>query len=199
MNRTVFALTALLLTATASRAAVIGFDREVYEITPGESFTITIVYDASENPGLQAPSPGLLTAGLKVLFPSQRAQVRSDGDVWIPELFESNGAGGPPEIERGIGMARFFGVMKLDTLTGYRGTTLLKLTLQDLTPDYPFEPYMISLARHGSHDKFIDMDGEVLDDALAYRTAMVIPEPACVTLLAAGGLVLLRRRRSARR
>lgn len=192
-------LVVLLVGMAANAAMVVKFDQNVHTVTPGANSVITanIMFDADDTtPGWQLMPGGLFSMGVKVMYSVTDAKVNSTADITLPVEINGDGVGGPAFKAVGSDYAGCAGARGLTDETGYDGTLLATFMITDISP-LPFQPYTLTLAPYfATKANFIDFaEGNGLDSAITFGSARVVPEPVSLSMLALGGLALLRRKK----
>lgn len=197
MNRIVFGLVCAMghaLAASGQGSFTIGFDRDVYQIQPGQTFTARVLMEPQS-------LSGLFSYAILVQMDATKARVNGPFGIAVPEDLEFNGvvgAGAFREVGEGYagvkGTVDFFGL----PLSVYQGSLLASFAITDLS-SAPGE-YLLTLRGFNTlgptEQLFVAGDGQVLDDFITYRgaTVQVVPEPAPLALLlVSGGLLGLKR------
>ena len=184
------------LNASTQAGVVVDFGQDGYVIQPGQDFQVQVLLDADDTQaGIQALADGLFSMGIKVTFASDRANVAAITDIVLPDAINGDGVGGPAFKEVGSGFGRAAGAVSLSAPDFYRDALLATITISDLGAG-PY-PYEISLSPYYGAGKtdFMDGNGTDLDSVVTFGSATVTPEPATLSLLALGGLSLLRRKK----
>jgi small ligand-binding sensory domain FIST len=186
----------LALSTNAQAGIVVGFDQDEYIIQPGQDFLVQVLLDGDDQQdGIQALPGGLFSMGIKVTFASHKANAADIAAIFLPDEINGNGVGGPAFKGVGAGFGRAAGAVSLSAPDFYRGALLATITITDLNiGSYPYELSLSSYYGAGKTD-FLDGNGTDLDSVVTFGTATVVPEPATLSLLALGGLALLRRKR----
>ena len=174
---------------------IVHFDKDEYNIQPGDDFQVQVLLDADDaQPGTQALPNGLFSMGIQVTFASEKANVADISVIVLPDPINGDGVGGDAFKEVGTGFARAAGAVALSAPDFYRDSLLATITISDLNVGpYPYELSLSSYYGAGKTD-FMDGSGADLDGVVSFGSAMVTPEPITLSLMALGGLALLRRR-----
>lgn len=184
-----FVLALAGLAAPAQTNYLLHFDRELYEITLGETFLVNVLY---EPPTLS----GLYSYAIKLSWEDVQARVAGLSAIQVPPALDFNGVNGAgawrafePDFAGVKGTVDFFA----QPLQYYSGSMLATFAVTDRSLQ-PGE-YRLNLEGFNTlgptESLFVGGDSSVLDDLLTYRSATVrvVPELATLYLIALGGLV----------
>jgi hypothetical protein len=211
----------VLLMSYATAPAIpilVGFDQDIYRISPGETFAVRVLFDWDGDPanGEQPhPPTGLFSMGVRVMFDSAQAVVGSYGDIVLPAELDGDGLGGPAPKDIGPGYAGAFGGADPFGQQGYADTWLATFMVTDLSVVAPGS-YDLGLdfyyPRAGTQSNFTDYDGGLpreLDPDITFGSAQVlvgqetgVPDSGATAILlglGALGLAWLMRRSGCRR
>jgi len=177
---------ALLCAPSAARAdATIDFDASTYNVTAGQEFSVAVKVDPSAFPD------GLLSMGVGLSFDPTMAEIVS---ISIASDLNNDGTGAAGIRQFGAGFGKAAGFYT--GADGYTGSDLVTFTLKNLatTGDYP-----ITLGFYDSTPSFANfIDAGTysdVDSSMTFGTAtVVVPEPLTLSLLALGGIAIIRRR-----
>ena len=186
----------LILSANAQAGILVDFDQDEYAVQPGQDFQVQVLLDADDTQtGTQALTGGLLSMGIMLTFDSASANVASTNMIVIPPELNSDGLGGPAFKTVGAGFAGASGALSLSATEGYDGAMLATITVTNLASLGSSYDLNLGLYRTVG-DNFVRYgEFQNFDSGVGFGSAtVVVPEPATLSLLALGGLSLLRRK-----
>jgi hypothetical protein len=182
----VFALGSVLA-ASGQGGFTVRFERDIYQIQPGQTFVARVL--------MQPQSlSGLFSYAILVQMDALKARVSGPFGISVPDDLEFNGvvgAGAYREVGEGFagvkGTVDFFGL----PLTFYQGSLLAAFEITDQSRtlgEYPLN--LRGFNTLGPTEQlFVDGGGQVLDNLITFRgaTVQVVPEPTPLALLLLGG------------
>lgn len=187
---------AFVVAASAQTIHTIGFDRDVYQITPGQTFLVTVAIEPSS-------LSGLFSYAVRLNMDDLRARVSGAAGISVPAALGFNGVEGAGALKAvGTGFAAVKGTVDFfaSPVVYYSGSQLAIFTLTDRSAT--FGQYTLSLEGYNTlgptESLFVDGAGTVLDKSITFGTATVnvVPEPSVVLLALFGGLVAVLARRA---
>ncbi len=187
---------AFVFAASAQITHTIGFDRDLYQITPGQTFVVTVAIEPNS-------LSGLFSYAVKLNVDDLKARVSGAASISVPAALDFNGVAGPGALKAvGTGFAAVKGTVDFfaSPVVYYSGSQLAIFTLTDRSAT--FGRYTLSLEGYNTlgptESLFVDGAGTVLDKSITFGTATVnvVPEPSVVLLGLCGGAVALLCRRA---
>lgn len=197
-----------LVPAQSDAGILIHFDQDQYRVIEGESVAVSLILDADDQQaGDQLLPDGLFSMAYEVSYDGGFVEVVSDGQVMLPDGFDTDGISGGPPFTRLPGNATnppsvrvftaltnpfqdgfYFGTDRGQGVQMWLGTILLMAT----TPG-TFDLNVEVFKRNATDEVFVQLlqDGSsnVLDDQIVAGSATVeveIPEPTTLMIAMAG-------------
>jgi len=180
------------LSVNVQAAIQVYFDQDEYIVQLGQEFDVSIRVNQTDL------SAGILSMGVSITFDPAYAEVLS---IDITDALDDDGTGSPGHRQIGVGYGQVAGFFA-DAGT-YIGGELVTFHMRNLSTQLNLAPgdrYPLTLGlfdNTASFANFIDGDTyQDIDSDIVFGTANVlVPEPVALTMLALGGVALLRRRK----
>lgn len=160
-------LIAGLWNVSPAAGVMVQFDRDVYEVNEGATFTAHIQMP-------EMPAAGLFSMGLTVTYDAASAEVVN---VSLAPQLNGDGLGGPPRIELSPGVARIAGAQAGPQI--FTGTTLVSVTFANLASlGSSYAVRLETFSSSSQFDVFIDGGGGSLDEQIEFGSATITVVPA---------------------
>ena len=186
------AVACLVVNASAQASVLVHFDQDEYIVQADQEFNVSIQVNQAD---LNA---GLLSMGVGIAFDPGYAEVLS---IDIVDALDDDGTGAPGHTQIGAGYGRAAGFFA-DPGT-YTNGELVTFHMRNLATQVDLAPgdsYPLTLGLFDNTASFANfVDGDTyqdIDSDIVFGTAnVVVPEPITLSLMAVGGMALLRRKR----
>lgn len=160
--------------ADAQSAFTVGFDKQRYDVLPGETIPLNIVIDP-------APGAGLFSYGLELLFDPASGLVASEDAISVPAGLNFNGPKGPGALKAvGAGFAGVKGTVDFfaEPSPPYLGSSVATFNFTDNAPSPTPLRLDLFLTLGANESVFVDGLGNVLDDKITFGSATINRRPS---------------------
>lgn len=181
----------LVLGTNAQAGVQVQFNQDEYAVQADQEFDVSILVNQTDL------SAGLMSMGVGIAFDSAYAEVLS---IDVVTALDDDGTGAPGHRQFGAGYGRAAGFFA-DAGT-YTNGQLVTFHMRNLATQLDLAPgdsYPLTLGLFDGTASFANfVDGDTyqdIDSDIVFGTAnVVVPEPVTLSLMAVGGMALLRRR-----